>query len=136
MDPRFNDIFTRPENAIFRVVFYPDRIYHAQYLNATRSPRYRYNVREVRNVVRSAYILAGDASDPDHLPPEVTGGQLPGGTGDQVRVSAGTTLADAEQRLIMATLEQCDGNRARTAEKLGISVKTLYNRLKAYEDEG
>ena len=49
MDVRFNDIFTSPENQIFKVVFYPDRIYHAAYLNATRSPRYRYNVQEVRN---------------------------------------------------------------------------------------
>jgi mannose-6-phosphate isomerase-like protein (cupin superfamily) len=49
MDVRFNDIFTSPENQVFKVVFYPDRIYHAQYLNATRSPRYRYNVQEVRN---------------------------------------------------------------------------------------
>ena len=48
---RFNDIFTEPQNEIFKVVFFPDRVYHAQYLNATRSPRYRYNVREVRNVI-------------------------------------------------------------------------------------
>jgi mannose-6-phosphate isomerase-like protein (cupin superfamily) len=49
MDPRFGDIFTKPENQIFYVVFYPDRVYHAKYLNATRSARYRYNVREVRH---------------------------------------------------------------------------------------
>src|SRR5438094_9492282 len=51
MDQRFNDIFNkkRPDNEIFRVVFYPDRIYHAQYLNATVSQRYRYNVLEVRS---------------------------------------------------------------------------------------
>lgn len=49
MDARFNEIFTKPENSIFRVVFFPDRIYHAAYFNATRSPRYRYNVTEVRN---------------------------------------------------------------------------------------
>lgn len=48
MDPRFDDVAARPENNIFRVVFFPDRVYHAQYLNATRSPRYRYNVTEVR----------------------------------------------------------------------------------------
>jgi mannose-6-phosphate isomerase-like protein (cupin superfamily) len=48
MDVRFNDLFTRPENQIFKVVFFPDRIYHEAYLNATVSPRYRYNVREVR----------------------------------------------------------------------------------------
>lgn len=49
MNPKFQDIFTTPENSIFKVVFFPDRIYHAQYLNATRSPRYRYNVQEVRS---------------------------------------------------------------------------------------
>jgi oxalate decarboxylase/phosphoglucose isomerase-like protein (cupin superfamily) len=51
MDTRFDDLFTHPENEIFKVVFYPDRVYHAQYLNATRSPRYRYNVQEVRSKV-------------------------------------------------------------------------------------
>ncbi len=49
MDTRFEQIFTQPENEIFRVVFFPDRIYHARYLNATRSSRYRYNVTEVRS---------------------------------------------------------------------------------------
>ena len=49
MDTRFEKIFTHPENEIFRVVFFPDRIYHARYLSATRSSRYRYNVTEVRS---------------------------------------------------------------------------------------
>lgn len=48
MDTRFDQINSTVENSIFHVVFFPDRIYHAQYLNATRSERYRYNVREVR----------------------------------------------------------------------------------------
>jgi len=48
MDPRFEEIFANAANRIFNVVFFPDRIYHAQYLNATRSPRYRYDVHEVR----------------------------------------------------------------------------------------
>jgi mannose-6-phosphate isomerase-like protein (cupin superfamily) len=49
MDPRFDEMFDDPFNKVFKVVFYPDRVYHAAYLNATRSSRYRYNVREVRN---------------------------------------------------------------------------------------
>jgi oxalate decarboxylase/phosphoglucose isomerase-like protein (cupin superfamily) len=49
VDPQFNQKFTDVDNDIFKVVFYPDRIYHAAYFNATRSPRYRYNVSEVRN---------------------------------------------------------------------------------------
>jgi len=49
MDKRFDDLFDNADNEIFQVVFYPDRVYHAAYLNATRSTRYRYNVHEVRN---------------------------------------------------------------------------------------
>lgn len=49
MDQRFIDMVNKPENQIFQVVFFPDRIYHAAYLNATVSKRYRYNVTEVRN---------------------------------------------------------------------------------------
>src|SRR4051812_13787569 len=59
MDPRFDDIFDRPENQIFQIVFFPDRIYHSQYLNATECSRYRYNVTEVRNKLDVA-ILKGE----------------------------------------------------------------------------
>lgn len=64
MDNRFNELATDPQNQIFQVVFFPDRIYHAQYLNATRSARYRYNVREVRgksdiNVLKGEVYLDG-----------------------------------------------------------------------------
>ena len=44
MDPRFNAMFEDVENQIFKVVFYPDRIYHAAYFNATRSSRYAYSI--------------------------------------------------------------------------------------------
>ena len=59
MDPRFDLIASHPANSIFQVVFFPDRIYHAQYLNATRSSRYRYNVREVRSK-SDATVLKGE----------------------------------------------------------------------------
>jgi mannose-6-phosphate isomerase-like protein (cupin superfamily) len=59
MDPRFDNIASHPSNSIFQVVFFPDRIYHAQYLNATRSPRYRYNVREVRSKADTT-VLKGE----------------------------------------------------------------------------
>lgn len=51
----FDDRVTAPWNQIFKIVFFPDRIYHARYLNATRSPRYQYNVLEVRG--RSDFIV-------------------------------------------------------------------------------
>ncbi len=59
MNPQFDELFTKPENNIFKVVFYPDRVYHAQYLNATRSSRYRYNVREVRSK-HDITVMKGD----------------------------------------------------------------------------
>jgi mannose-6-phosphate isomerase-like protein (cupin superfamily) len=64
MDTRFEQIYTHPENEMFRVVFFPDRIYHARYLNATRSSRYRYNVTEVRggpdiNMMKGEVYLGG-----------------------------------------------------------------------------
>jgi mannose-6-phosphate isomerase-like protein (cupin superfamily) len=49
MDSRFDDIFQSPENSVFKVVFFPDRVYHNYSLSAARSSRYRYNVQEVRN---------------------------------------------------------------------------------------
>jgi len=49
MDSRLLRVADDPANQIFAVVFFPDRIYHEAYLNATRSPRYRYNVQEVRS---------------------------------------------------------------------------------------
>jgi DNA-binding NtrC family response regulator len=93
------------------------------------------NVRELKNVVRSAYILADDAVRAADLAPEVTSRRPVTETDDALQVPPGTPLAEAEKRLILATLEQCDGNRTQTAKQLGISVKTLYNRLKAYDEQ-
>jgi oxalate decarboxylase/phosphoglucose isomerase-like protein (cupin superfamily) len=53
MNYAFNAIQNTPENQVFSIVFFPDRIYHAQYLNATRCSRYRYYVHEVRNALDS-----------------------------------------------------------------------------------
>jgi len=52
-----------------------------------------------------------------------------------VVISVGTSLAAADRQLIMATLKQCKGVKKRAAEILGISLKTLYNRLEEYEVE-
>lgn len=49
MDERYREIEQKPENSIFRVVFFPDRIYHAEYLAASGCERYTYSVRQVRN---------------------------------------------------------------------------------------
>ncbi len=90
------------------------------------------NVRELKNVVERAFILAEEEIDPGCLPAEITGEEKP--EGPFLRVRVGTPIADVERRLILATLDQFGGNKNETAKALGLSVKTVYNRLKAYEN--
>jgi DNA-binding NtrC family response regulator len=91
------------------------------------------NVRELKNVIERAYILADEEIDTSHIPtdvgvPEV---ELPEQSAAPP-LKVGTSLADAERRLIMATLSHFAGDKRRAAETLGISLKTLYNRLNSY----
>jgi DNA-binding NtrC family response regulator len=94
------------------------------------------NVRELKNAVRSAFILADNEIEVDCLPPEVAGAapRSPG-SGAVLRIPIGTSLAELERRVILATLDQLDGNKTRAAAALGIAKKTLYNRLNTYDDE-
>ncbi|MFT4172631.1 MAG: sigma-54 dependent transcriptional regulator [Rhodocyclaceae bacterium] len=89
------------------------------------------NVRELRNYVQRAYIMAEEnsvetAAVPLHISPARPA------TGSVLMVSVGTSLAEADRQIILATLEQCGGVKKRAAEILGISLKTLYNRLEEY----
>src|SRR5204863_1611663 len=86
------------------------------------------NVREVRNVVERAVILAqGDFIETKHLPPLVT--DSPDVVKPVVELEPGTTVEEAERRLILMTLEHTRDNKTRAAEILGISLKTLHNKL-------
>jgi two-component system, NtrC family, response regulator AtoC len=101
------------------------------------------NVRELRNVVHSAYILAGSVIDVNSLPrelgalldvaPAAATTAMPD-DGDVLTVKLGTPIADVERRLIVATLKQHNGSKTKAAEALGISLKTLYNRLAEYQE--
>src|SRR2546421_5162629 len=86
------------------------------------------NVREVRNIVERAVILAnGEFIEPKHLPPLVT--DSPDVVKPVVALEPGTTVEEAERRLILMTLEHTRDNKTRAAEILGISLKTLHNKL-------
>jgi len=91
------------------------------------------NVRELKNVLHRAFIMANDVIDTLSLPSELGNAKPPTGPVFQVRV--GSTVAEVERQLILATLEQCNGTKERAAEMLGISLKTLYNRLREYESD-
>ncbi|MEO8679372.1 MAG: sigma-54 dependent transcriptional regulator [Vicinamibacterales bacterium] len=94
------------------------------------------NVRELRNVIERATILTrGDMIETAHLPalghpasssaPAVRAG---------VTIAPGMTVDEAEQKLIVATLEAAGGNKTRAAEMLGISLKTLHNKLNRFKE--
>lgn len=89
------------------------------------------NVRELKNAVQRAYILSTDMLQIDeHL--SETAAQKPTLKDGMLNFSVGMPLADAQRELILATLKYYDGNKRLTADALGISLKTLYNRLKEY----
>ncbi len=114
------------------------------------------NVRELRNVVQRAYVMAPDdvidecclpraavaaggfATATAAAPASSGNGVLHGTThsgaaqGDQLTLPIGCSMADAEKQLILATLRHFRHHKERTAATLGISLKTLYNRLKEY----
>jgi DNA-binding NtrC family response regulator len=92
------------------------------------------NVRELRNAVQRAWILADDVIRPELLPlPDAPAGSPAAAQeAGSVRIPVGSTVAEAERLLVLATLEACGGNKRKTASTLGISVRTLYTRLHAY----
>jgi DNA-binding NtrC family response regulator len=92
------------------------------------------NVRELKNYVQRAHIMAANDSDLTATVPLQISLSKPA-AGTAVTIPFGTSLADADRQLILATLEQCGGVKTRAAEILGISLKTLYNRLVEYGNE-
>ncbi len=106
------------------------------------------NVRELRNVLERAVILAGEGTiEMNHLPaflqavPSAStlspaaapaAAAAPADDSELVKFQIGTTVEEAEKGLILRTLEHTRNNKTRAAEILGISLKTLHNKLKEY----
>jgi two-component system, NtrC family, response regulator AtoC len=87
------------------------------------------NVRELKNVVHRAFIMADEEITPRCLPRQL---------GDSVagirslHFQVGASISHVEHRLILATLDAYEGNKRKAADVLGVSLKTLYNRLNTY----
>jgi DNA-binding NtrC family response regulator len=91
------------------------------------------NVRELKNVVERSMVLAkSDWIEAGNLPPYVRDGTAPG---KLVLDVGSTTMAEAERELLVKTLERAGNNKAEAARQLGVDVKTIYNKLKAYNIE-
>ena len=89
------------------------------------------NVRELRNHIQRAYILADQTIGVAALTPEL-GEREPTNLGLTLAIPVGTSLAEVDKKIIFATLQLCDGVKKHAAAILGISLKTLYNRLQEY----
>jgi DNA-binding NtrC family response regulator len=99
------------------------------------------NGRELRNAIERAVILCPDGAplDAGHLPPNFGKSQSSGNSSSDasfVPVRVGSTVDEAERLLILRTLEATGQNKTRAAEILGISLKTLHNKLKEYGKPG
>lgn len=105
------------------------------------------NVRELENAMHRAVLLAsGREITPDAI--RMPDGSAFTGSGSSVARQAadaaqsvqtdmiGRTVAEVEQDLILNTLDHCLGNRTHAANILGISIRTLRNKLKLYQDQG
>jgi len=97
------------------------------------------NVRELRNTLERAVILTGSkVVETKHLPPGFGTAQVRTAEVDPnaIHLGVGTTVEEAEKQLILRTLASTSNNKTRAAEILGISLKTLHNKLKEYGSNG
>ncbi len=111
-----------------------------QVLDAYRWPG---NVRELEHVMLRAVLLsAGAVLGADHL--RLADGtklaeiapEAPAGGGLEVRQLVGHTMADVERELILETLDRCNGNRTSASSILGISVRTMRNKIRSFIEAG
>ncbi len=91
------------------------------------------NVRELRNAMERAFIMAAGQGIDKALVEAWLSEEPQSAPGSSLCV--GMTVKDAEERLIRMTLDHFDGHREKTAEALGISVRTLINRLREWKME-
>lgn len=108
---------------------------------AVASAKWPGNVRELENAIHRAVLLAvGDEIDREaiRLPDgsQLQQKSLPASNAETGESLIGRTVAEVEQALILQTLGHCYGNRTHAATILGISIRTLRNKLKLYTDEG
>jgi DNA-binding NtrC family response regulator len=87
------------------------------------------NVRELHNTIRRAFILSDEEVGVESLPV----GAAEGAPTVSLTTRLGSSIAEAERRLILATLEHCAGDKRRAADVLKVSLKTLYSRLNEYK---
>ena len=102
-------------------------------LEALKNRKWRGNIRQLRNVIERALVVTrGPLLSIEDLPPEPAAGA---DSAPSFEVRLGSSIEQVEKDLIVRTIDLTDGNKAKAAEILGISLKTLYNRIEKYQSE-
>ena len=109
------------------------KVFSKKAIETLRAYSWPGNVRELKNAVYRAFILAEKTVDIPH-PHLSSRAKKPMLQGEAMNIWVGTPLADAQKQIILATLKHCGGDKRRAAKTLGVSLKTLYNRLGNYEN--
>ncbi len=95
------------------------------------------NVRELRNVIeRAVVICSGEQIERHHFAPYPIDQRERLRKEDTITLPVGTPLEEVERQMIIRTLQKTKNNKTRAAELLGISLKTLHNKLNLYRDRG
>jgi len=95
------------------------------------------NVRELRNVIERAVIIcSGDQIERHHFAPYPIDQRERLRSEDTITLPVGTPLEEVERQMLMRTLQKTKGNKTRAAELLGISLKTLHNKMNLYRERG
>jgi transcriptional regulator with PAS, ATPase and Fis domain len=95
------------------------------------------NVRELRNVIERAVIIcSGEQIERHHFAPYPIEQRQRLRDEDTITLPVGTPIAELERQMIMRTLQKTKNNKTRAAELLGISLKTLHNKLNLYRERG
>jgi DNA-binding NtrC family response regulator len=101
-----------------------------------KSALYRYdwpgNIRELRNCVEAAIVLCkGEFVELNDLPPNISKNN----ESQSISLDIGLSLAEVEKQVILTTLNNCKGNKSKTAEVLKIGRKTLHRKLEEYKEK-
>jgi DNA-binding NtrC family response regulator len=95
------------------------------------------NVRELRNTIERAVIIcSGEEIERHHLAPYPVDQRSRFRSEDTLSLPVGTPIEEVERQMIMRTLQKTDNNKTRAAELLGISLKTLHNKIRLYRERG
>ncbi len=115
----------------------PARFLSSSALTALQFHAWPGNVRELRNVIERAVIIcSGDQIERHHFAPYPIEQRERLRNEDTLSLPVGTPLEEVERQMIMRTLQKTKNNKTRAAELLGISLKTLHNKLNLYRERG